>query len=155
MPSAKVCIDASAVLAGLLGEINGGQFNYLCDYWQENDYELVTTAIFNAELASALRKHVYFKRLTAKEGDEAFEISASLPVRVVHDVSVNQLAWDMAKQYNLPTCYDTRYLAVAEIMQCPMWTNDRRLANSLRGKSSRVRYLGDYQGLKRLKNDRS
>lgn len=151
MGSDKICVDASAVLAGLLSEANSAQFSLLCDYWQENNYELVTTPIFHVELASALRKHVYFKRLTINEGDEAFEISALLPVRVVNDASVNKLAWELAKRYNLPTCYDSQYLAVAEIMQCPMWTNDRRLVNSLRGRSNRVHYLGDYQGLERRK----
>ena len=36
-----------------------------------------------------------------------------------------------------------QYLAVAELEDCELWTNDKRLAHSLQGKVNRIRWVGE------------
>ena len=54
-------------------------------------------------------------------------------------------AIQLSQQFGLPSAYDAQYLALAESKQCELWTADRRLWNSIRGKLAWVRWLGDYQ----------
>jgi predicted nucleic acid-binding protein len=52
--------------------------------------------------------------------------------------------WDLAKEFNLPVCYDMQYLAVAELADCELWTLDKRLVNAVHGKNKRVKWIGEY-----------
>jgi len=89
---------------------------------------------------------VFFKKILPEEGEAAFRLFLEMRVRTVAHPSVTVLAWEMAKKFNLPRTYDLQYLAVAELIDCPLWTSDKRFVNSLQNKVGRVKWLGDYQG---------
>jgi len=65
-------------------------------------------------------------------------------VKSIDDPEVQKKAWELAKKFNLPRTYDMQYLAVAELENCELWTNDKRLANSLQGKVKRIRWVGEH-----------
>ena len=111
--------------------------------WAENDVEMIAPPMFRAEVISAIRKNVYFKRLLPVEGERLFSIYTELSVRIVDTPRMHRAAWDFAVQFNLPVCYDMQYLAVAELADCELWTADRRFVNALRGKHKRVKWLGE------------
>ena len=54
-------------------------------------------------------------------------------------------AIQLSKQFRLPAAYDAHYLALAESKHCELWTADKRLWNSIKGKLPWVRWLSDYQ----------
>ncbi len=83
-----------------------------------------------------------------EEGEEAFSIYLDIPIRIIDEQEVYRKAWQLAKEFNLPVCYDMQYLAVAELEDCELWTADRRLAKSLKGKANRVRWVGEYTAKK-------
>ena len=140
----RVCIDASLAGAWLSWETHTLKANALRQEWQESGVEMVAPALFHVEVVSTIRKRVYLKLVPPNEGEEAFFIYLDMPVKIIDGPEITQTAWDLAKEYNLPVCYDMFYLAVAELMQCTFWTNDKKLVNSLNGKNRRVKYLGDY-----------
>ena len=44
------------------------------------------------------------------------------------------------------SAYDAAYVALGEVLDCDVWTGDRRLYRRLRGKAPRVRWIGDFEG---------
>ena len=142
--SASVCIDASLALAWLFVEAHGEQADSLWKEWENDAVELVAPSMFHAEVISSLRKNVYFKRILPEEGEHLFSLYSEIPVRIIDGQEIYRIAWRLAKEYELPVCYDMQYLAVAEIENCDFWTLDRKLVNTVRGKNRRVKWVGEY-----------
>ena len=145
MTSNSVCVDASMALQWLFYGEHREQADSLLRDWAENDVEMVAPPMFHAEVISAIRKSVYFKRILLEDGDRLFALHWGLPVSVIDTSEMYHGAWALAKSFNLPVCYDMQYLAVAELEDCELWTADRRLVNAVRGKTKRVKWLGEYQ----------
>jgi len=143
----SVCIDASLALTWLLAVEQNEIANALRRKWDEDGVEIITAPLFHAEVTSVLREQVYFKRLLPEEGEEAFSYYLDIGVRSIDSPRIQQRAWELAQKFNLPRTYDMQYLAVADIKDCELWTNDKRLVNSLQGKITRVKWVGEY-GLK-------
>jgi len=106
--------------------------------------EIITAPLFHAEVTSVLREQVYFKRLLPEEGEEAFSAYSEIVVKSSDSPKIQKRAWELAKEFNLPRTYDMQYLAVAELKDCELWTNDKRFVNSLKGKVSNLRCVGEY-----------
>ena len=145
MNSNRVCVDASLALEWLFYDEYREQADALLRNWAEDDVEMVAPPMFHAEVISAIRKSVYFKRVSREDGDHLFAVYLTLPIRVVDGAEVQRKAWELATRFNLPVCYDMQYLAVAELADCALWTADRRLVNLVRGKNKSVKWLGDYR----------
>jgi predicted nucleic acid-binding protein len=144
MNSDKICLDANVVVAWVLVEKYSEKADALIHSLKYGGIEIVVPPLFHPEVATAIRKQVYFKGILPQEGDQAFSIYQSIPIRIIEGIEIYRRAWQLASAYNLPVCYDTQYLAVAEIIDCPLWTNDIKFVNALRGRSKYVRWLGDY-----------
>ena len=144
MNSNSVCVDASLAVAWLSYERYTAIANALRYEWRQHRVQMVGPALFHAEVTSTLRKQVYLKRILPEEGEEAFSIYLDIPIRIIDGPEIYRKAWQLAKEFNLPRTYDMQYLAVAELEDCQFWTCDERLASSLQGKVSRVRWVGEY-----------
>lgn len=142
----RVCIDASLALTWLLPAEQNEATDALRREWDKEGMELIAAPLFHAEVTSVLREQVYFRSLLPEEGEEAFSSYLDIGVRSVDDPEVQKKAWELAKKFNLPRTYDMQYLAVAELENCELWTNDKRLANSLQGKVERIRWVGEHIG---------
>jgi len=140
----SVCIDASLALIWLLPAEQDETASILRRKWDEEGVEVVTAPLFHAEVTSVLRQQVYFKRLLPEEGEEAFSAYSKIGVKSADNPGIQEVAWELAKKFNLPRTYDMQYLAVAELIECELWTNDQRLINSLQGKVSRIKWVGEY-----------
>ncbi len=140
----RVCIDASLAVAWLSYERYTAPANALRQEWLRNGVELLGPPIFHAEVISVLRQQVFFKRILPEEGEEAFSICLDIPIRIIDRQEMHRTAWRLAKEVGLPVCYDTQYLAVAELEGCEFWTADRRLVNLTQGNRSWVKWIGDY-----------
>ncbi len=144
MNSNSVCVDASLAVAWLSYEQHTAIANILRQEWREKGIQMVGPPLFHAEVTSTLRKQVYFKRILPEEGEEAFSICLEIPIKIIDEPEVYRLAWQLAREFDLPACYDMQYVAVAELEDCELWTADRRLAHSLQGKVKRIKWVGEY-----------
>ena len=140
----KVCVDASLALTWLLSIEKDDRADILRRQWQKDRIKLICPPIFHSEVTSVLREEVFFKRLSAEEGEEVFLLYSDIPIVVISDMSIYRKAWELAKIYNLPRTYDMQYLAVAELADCEFWTLDKKLVNALHGRNKLVKLVGDY-----------
>lgn len=103
---------------------------------------------FFAEVTNVIYQRVRTGRtnlnLTQAEADEALRTLLAIPVQPVSPPGLYQHALSIAQQYKLPGVYDALYLVVAELGECDLWTDDRRLLKALEGKISFVKWIGDY-----------
>ncbi|MBM2825419.1 MAG: putative nucleic acid-binding protein, contains domain [Dehalococcoidales bacterium] len=143
MNSNSVCIDSSLALAWLLVAQQNDNADAIRQEWSEKSVELLGPPMFHAEVTSVLRQQVFFKRILPEEGEELFSVYLEIPIRIIDGQQIYRKAWELAKKFNLPVCYDMQYLAVAELADCELWTADKKLASSLKGKAKRIRWVGE------------
>jgi predicted nucleic acid-binding protein len=137
----QVCVDASLAILWLLPTQKTPQADDLLEYWLQEGVNLITPPLFNGEVTSTIRLHVYLKKLLPEEGEGVFASYSALAVKTVNPSGLYRRAWELAKKYDRPRTYDMQYLALAEIEDCQLWTADKRLLNGLQGKSERVRWV--------------
>lgn len=138
-----VCLDASLALLVLVVEDLTPKARSLWRAWNEAAFEIVTPPLFFAEVTSVLREQVHFRRLTAEEGEAAFQAFAGLDVVSLDTPDLQNRAWELSKRYNRPKAYDAQYLAVATARGCEMWTADRRLVNAV--SEPWLKWVGDHE----------
>ncbi len=146
--NSRVCVDASLAIQWLIPTQHDPIAESLLQSWDQAGTELIGPPLFDAEVTSAIRLHVYFKKLLLEQGEKAFLFYRELGVKIVSPPELPQVAWELAKEYNQPRTYDMQYFAVAELQDCELWTADRRLVNILKGKNERIRWVGDYTAKK-------
>jgi predicted nucleic acid-binding protein len=122
--SFPICLDSSFVFKLLVEEDGSEQASGLLESWLARGAELVAPVLIAYELTAVLRKAVRRGRLTGPLAEESigafFRLGVTLhSARVLH-LSALRLAHDL----DLGSAYDTHFIALARILDCPLWTAD-------------------------------
>ena len=100
------------------------------------------------EVANALYQRVRSQEpsrpLTDDEAWEALTTFLAIPVQALAPDQLYQQAFEFARTANLPSLYDSLYVALARLLGAELWTADRRLLAALGSAAPWVRYIGDY-----------
>jgi predicted nucleic acid-binding protein len=142
MNESLVCADAGVFIKLVVAEEDSDRADQLWERWKEEDVEVVSPSLLFFELTSVLRKKVYRDQLSPEEGKRALNTLHRLPVQVLIPPDLHRRAWQLAARFNRPTAYDAHYLALAEMMDCELWTADRRLFNAVKDELPWVHWLG-------------
>jgi predicted nucleic acid-binding protein len=142
MPNSLVCVDASFIVRLLVPDRFSEQAERQWTNWLENDARIIAPTLILFEVSAALRLMVFRKALSPKRGDEIFNDFRRIDIFVSHEYSLRTRAWQLAKQFNQPRSYDMAYVALAQLDECPFWTADERLYNSVRHELAWVHWIG-------------
>ena len=119
-----IVVDASALVELLLdtdeaGAVAARLFN--------SGASLAAPHLIDVESAQVLRRYAQVGEIDDRRGREAMADLADMPIRrYPHDVLLPRV-WDL--RHNL-TAYDATYVALAEALDAPLVTRDRRLAGA-------------------------
>ena len=144
MPS-LVCVDASLAVRWVVPEDYSDQALDLLAFWGESQTELVAPTHMLYEVNSTLRFLVSQKVISEEIGDGAFSHFRRLRIRLTSRAAIFPLAWSLARELNQPTTYDTVYLALARMLNCELWTADRKFFAAARTQAPEVKWIGDYR----------
>jgi len=129
-----IVIDASAVLEILLNTAAGER---LADRVLHPAETVHAPHLLDVEVLQVLRRYARAGDLVAERGQEAIEDLNDLPLtRYPHQILLDRV-WEL--RHNL-TAHDAIYIALAEALDAPLVTRDKRLASS-RGHDARVELL--------------
>ena len=146
----EVCVDASLAIKLVVTEAGSDKADALFDQWASEETQLIAPVFFDVETDSILRQKVSLRReLTFDQAQRAFASLRGLPIKTTHSPEQRVRAWEIAREFQLPTVYDATYLALAELRQCEFWTADEKLFKRVRDKLSFVQWLGNYSLNKR------
>jgi predicted nucleic acid-binding protein len=117
-------VDASVVVTVLIR----GEY----DDWAEEqlkatagDRSLWAPHLIDAEVGQALRRRIAARKLRDDHGQDALGRFAALPLRRIVHTGLLDRAWQLRHNHSF---YDGLYVALAELLEAPLVTLDRRLA---------------------------
>ena len=119
-----IVLDASAAIEWLLQSPAGIKIDKRIFSVSES---LHVPHLLDIEVAQVLRRYVREKIIPAQRGREALEDLDGLPLsRYSHDFLITRV-WELRSTL---TAYDAVYVALAEALDAPLLTCDRRLASA-------------------------
>lgn len=142
-----VVVDTSIAIKWVIDESDSETAEKILEEWNDREALILAPALLAYEITNALYQRIRRSEISLERCKEALRGFALVGIEFdfSQDFSLSTRATELAILYNLPATYDAHYLALAEREQCELWTADRRLWNSIRGKLAWVRWLGDYQ----------
>jgi predicted nucleic acid-binding protein len=124
-------LDASVAIKAILPNPLQGHCLALVKTFVE--VQPVSPVLWAYETTSAIAKTIHFRRISEAEGRQALEQLATLGVQLfTPDLEQNQSAFDWTIRLKRAAAYDSYYLALAQSLDCPLWTADSRLFNALK-----------------------
>lgn len=141
----KVCIDASLALKWVLPEVYTDRAQELLRSWLVQGISLIAPTLSIHEIASALRNKVHRQIITMDEGFSVLNQIRGGNIELKYERELVENGWEMAGRLELPTAYDSFYLALAEQEGCEFWTADKNLVNILESNKVKwARWIGSY-----------
>jgi len=121
-------IDASVVVAFLLDDEHGPWAGAQLPA-AGGSRSLWAPHLIDAEVGQALRREVASGRLGGDAAGEALLDLGRMPLRRIDHVGLLHRAWELRHNVSF---YDSLYVALAELLEAPLLTLDRRLARAAR-----------------------
>lgn len=118
-----IVVDASVVVVALVDDGSDGA----TIRGRLRDRQLVAPEVLDLEVLSAWRKMLAAGRLDEPRARMARADLSELPIRRIPHKSLLERSWELRS--NL-TIYDGAYVALAELLDAPLVTGDRRLAGA-------------------------
>ena len=117
----------------------------LMESWRTSRTDLYIPALWEYEVASALRKAVSLGLLTQEKAELALGHLLRLGLeRIDPELGLHREALRWAARLDQVVAYDAAYLAAAEYLGAELWTADRRLADRAQERGATwVRHVGD------------
>jgi predicted nucleic acid-binding protein len=116
----------------------------LWEQWMENDWRPVAPLLFLHEVTSMLYRKTVQGVMGSKDARLALQEALSLDIHYLDPPGLSERAFELAAKFNQPNAYDAHYMALAEYLDCPLWTADERLYAQIHEGFAHVRYLGNY-----------
>ena len=146
-----VVIDASALLAAWLpNESYQSMADQLLECYVEGQVELCGPTLLLSEILNGLYIAVRGKaghtpRVTLQVARQVWDLFEGLHLRLEDPSVLAKRILEFAIEYKLPSSYDAIYLALAENLECPLITADRKLLRLVGKKFNWVRPLWEWK----------
>jgi len=119
-----IVLDASAVIEWLLQSRAGVRIDRRIFSPSES---LHAPHLLDVEVVQVLRRFVRDKMIAPERGEEALEDFGDLPLtRYPHDFLIPRI-WELRRTL---TAYDAAYVALAELLDAPLLSCDRKIASA-------------------------
>jgi predicted nucleic acid-binding protein len=100
--------------------------------WRYEGRECYAPTLWLYEMASVLCKVARLGELAQDEARQALAFIPELGVQLIPpDGALARAALEWTMRLNRTAAHDSFYLALAEALQCELWTADRRLRNAV------------------------
>lgn len=145
MPRSSVCVDANVVVALVTAE----RFSHAAlALWQEltrKDWQPVAPLLLRYEVTSTLRRKIVRGAMSSEDAGQALQEALTLDIHYLDPPGLSEQAFELAARFQRPAAYDAHYLTLADHLDCPFWTADKRLYNAVRADFPYIRWLGDHR----------
>lgn len=138
------CVDASVAAKWVVPEEYSSQALALVNSAMDANEWIVAPPLLPFEVTNVLRQRMRRRGMPLIDAEKALATFATFPVTLIASDELYRRALSIADMYGLPAAYDAHYVALAQILECDLWTDDRRLRHGLPDELRFIRWIGDY-----------
>ncbi|HUX86736.1 MAG TPA: type II toxin-antitoxin system VapC family toxin [Chloroflexota bacterium] len=145
-----ICIDASVAAKWLFAEEHSERARALYRRASIAAERMIAPPLLPIEVTNIVRQRMRSAKppdqglLSLNEAREALALLESFPIEISAPNQLCRQAFEIAVAHGLPAVYDAQYIALAELLDCALWTADQNLVNAVKGKLSFVHWIGNY-----------
>jgi predicted nucleic acid-binding protein len=136
-----ICVDASVAVKWIVEEEHTDRALALYFDASRADEVIVVPSLLPIEVTNILRKKMRQEGLTRERATALLDLFLNFSIAIYNPVGLYRQALVLADTYSLPAIYDAHYLALAQRLDCDLWTDDRKLTQI---NLPFVRRIGDY-----------
>ncbi|MCY3942211.1 MAG: type II toxin-antitoxin system VapC family toxin [Gemmatimonadetes bacterium] len=139
-----VVVDTSIAFKLLVPEPDSHIADEIWSTWMAYGVRIAVPAVFVAELSNAMHRSIAEGETTLERGIAGLLEMLEMDLEV-HDMTpLTRRALQLANLIEQGAVYDSFYLALAERLDCDLWTADNRFHRAASAHSDRVRTLTQY-----------
>ncbi len=139
-----VVVDASLAVKWLLTEDHTGEAVALVHHWDAEQVQMAGVHLLPMEVANALHKHVIAGDITFLDANALMSRFLTIGVQLIYRARLHARALEIASELRQGAVYDSYYLALAEALDCDMWTADSRFQCIAADARYPVHWVGDF-----------
>ena len=139
-----VVVDASLAFKWLVEEVDSEKAESLVEVWNDRGIQTIAPYFMSAEVTNILHQRVRRGEMRLEEGLRLIEKLLSSGIELRHSLDIHRRALELASELGQGAAYDAHYLALAEILDCEMWTADERFYRVASPASARLRLLTEF-----------
>ena len=137
-------VDASLAVKWFADEEDSQKARALSRGWADSGVKIAAPHLMLAEVANALHRKVVDGEIELESATRILENLSVHGIEFHNPPNIHAGALRLADRLDQGAVYDSIYLALAERLDCELWTADRRFYRAARGFSDRIRWLGDF-----------
>ena len=142
--SGYVVVDASLVVKWYVSEEYSEEALAILDYWNALSVQPAAPSLVRFEVSNVLHKKVLRGEISVSEAVQVFDQFLDSGIEFSEPFVIHGRAIELASELRQGAAYDSHYLALAEVLECEMWTADGRFYRSAGREIGRVRWIGDF-----------
>jgi len=139
-----ICVDASVAAKWVLPEEYSDKALALVTATVQARQPIVAPPLLPIEVTNIIRQRMVRANLSLEDARQMLTRFFRFPLTIREPPRLYLLALETSDEHDLPAAYDAHYVALAQLLGCPLWTDDRRLLRALGGRLPFVRWIGDY-----------
>jgi predicted nucleic acid-binding protein len=140
-----ICLDASVAVKLILEEDSSDRVEALFFATREANDAIVGPPLLWIEVTNILFQRTRTRGgLTLDEAIAQLERFGALGIEMHNPDGLHRHALALAHVFGLPAAYDAHSLALAEQLDCILWTDDRRLLRAVGDRLPLVRPISEY-----------
>ena len=141
-----ICVDSSVVVKWLVPEELSDQARALRRAMLARAEPMVAPVLLAMEVNNVILQRTRGSNaISDAEASDLLTHFLSAEVELYDPVALHRNAFTIATTFRLPAIYDAYFLALAADAECPFWTADMKLVNTLDGRLPYVRWLGHFR----------
>ena len=139
-----VVVDASLAVKWLVPEEHSDKADALGRLWSRQGTRRAAPYFMPVEVANALHRRVVRAELSVHDGVRLIAGLLSSGLELYETPHLHGRALELATRLKQGAVYDALYLALAETLNCELWTADERFYHAASSVTDSVRWLGGF-----------
>jgi predicted nucleic acid-binding protein len=140
--SSSVVVDASFLVKLWVQEDFSDRALSVRAAWARTRVTRYAPALVDYEIVSTLNQKQLRGSISSDDAEAILELALEEPLNIVRTQDLHRDALRLARRLGLRSTYDAHYLAIADDLDCELWTADERLHNAIRERFPLIRWLG-------------
>ena len=140
----SVVVDASLAAKWLVEEEDSDKAHALLRSWVSRDIARAAPYLMPFEVANILHRRVVRGELTVDDGARLIARLLGSQLELHQTPNLHARALELASLLRHSASYDAHYLALAETLDCELWTADEKFYRAASARVANARWIGDW-----------